>query len=445
VAIAKRRASGFREPVLVLDLDLHDGDGTRSIFAGDRSVHTYSIHNRDLPTGAAVESTSIALGDDVTDGRYMEALGESLPALLRSFRPGLVYYLAGCDPAADDALGNWRISPAALLLRDRFVMERIAEILGRVPVVILLAGGYGQEAWRYSARFFSYLAGHPGLEPPRTSELTLAHYRRISGLLRVSELTAQPYGEDWQLNEGDLMPGPGAHAQSSRLLGFYSRHGIELALERYGFLERLRKKGFDGLRVDLDLDDAGGHTVRILTSGPDPVSLVELRVRRDRRLIPGMELLSVEWLMLQNPRADFGPTRPGLPGQKHPGLGMLREASALLVLVCERLELDGMVVVPSHYHIAALTFGPFRFLEAEDQARFLAVREAVSGVRLLEAAHAIEEGRLVQVDEGKPFQWIPAPMVHGVSRALERRLADDDFDVRARALGDRYRFELVAS
>jgi hypothetical protein len=122
---------------------------------------------------------------------------------------------------------------------------------------------------------------------------------------------------------------------------------------------------------------------------------------------------------------------------------MLREASALLVLVCERLELDGLVVVPSHYHIAALTAAAFRFLEPDDQARFLAVREAVSGLRLLEAAHAIEEGRLIDRERDEPFRWVPAPMVHAVTRGLERHLADEGFEARVRAERERFRFELI--
>ena len=67
VAVTECRRRGFRQPILVIDLDLHDGDGTRALFAGDSSVHTYSLHNRHLGRIDAVESTGIELGDDVAD------------------------------------------------------------------------------------------------------------------------------------------------------------------------------------------------------------------------------------------------------------------------------------------------------------------------------------------------------------------------------------------
>jgi acetoin utilization deacetylase AcuC-like enzyme len=443
VAIAKRRAAGFRAPVLVIDLDLHDGDGTRSIFARDSTVHTFSIHNRHLGETEAVASTSIELGSDVEDGPYLAAVRESLPPVLRSSAPGLVYYLAGCDPARDDALGDWRISSRGLQDRDRFVMDLIGSLPGRIPVVVLLAGGYGQDAWRHSARFLATLAGHPNLEPPRTTELTLAHYRRISALLSVSELTAQPYGDGWQLEESDLLPAPNAPLRSSRLLGYYSRHGIELALERYGIYERLRKKGFDDLVVELELEDPAAQTLRIRAAGPARERLAEIRLRKESQLLPGMELLAVEWLLLQNPRARFGASRHRLPGQRYPGLGMLREVSALLVLVCERLGLDGLVIVPSHYHVAALTSNAFRFVEPEEQARFVALRAALHELRLLEAAHVIEEGRVIDRANGEPFRWVPAPMVHAVSPRLRRTLAADDFDDRAAEARRGLEFELV--
>jgi len=421
-AVAKRRALGFRGPVLVIDLDLHDGDGTREIFAADPSVHTFSIHNRHLGPVEAVESTSIELGPGVDDELYLDTLRDRLPPVLRSFRPALVFYLAGSDPAADDALGDWRISPAGMLRRDRLVIDQLRQIVGPVPTVVLLAGGYGQEAWRYSARFFASLLGHPELEPPATSHLALAHYRRISGMLRASELTVDPSGSELSLTEADLIAASNAPPRSARFLEYYSRHGIELALERYGIFDRLRKKGYEELALDFELDDPSGQILRLRTTGAAPESVAELKVRRERRFFPGMELLAIEWLLLQSPRAGAGSGRNLLPGQRHPGLGMLREVVALLILVCERLKLDGLLAVPSHYHIAALSAGHFRFVDPVDEARFLALRETLAGMRLAEAAVAFDEGRVVDRDGGGRVDWEPVPMVLPVSARLKELL-----------------------
>ncbi|MCG8458897.1 MAG: histone deacetylase, partial [Holophagales bacterium] len=115
VAVLDERERGFRGRVLVVDLDLHDGDGTRSIFRKDPSVHTFSIHARHWDEIEGVETTSIELGSGVDDATYLGAIREHLPGVFDRFRPRLVIYLAGCDPAHDDRLGDWRISADALL------------------------------------------------------------------------------------------------------------------------------------------------------------------------------------------------------------------------------------------------------------------------------------------------------------------------------------------
>src|SRR5258708_17795986 len=173
VAVAELRAGGFGGSVLVVDLDLHDDDGTRTIFAQDPTVHTFSIHNHTTGAVRAVAATAIELGDGVDDRAYLDAIGAHLPAAFAAARPELVYYLAGCDPAADDGIGNWRISAAGMLRRDRLVIGLARRPERRLPVVILLAGGYGQHASRYSARLFSTLPdGAQVVEPPTPAQVT---------------------------------------------------------------------------------------------------------------------------------------------------------------------------------------------------------------------------------------------------------------------------------
>ncbi len=130
VAIARLRARGYGEPILVVDLDLHDGDGTRAVFAADASIHTYSVHNEHRGETDAVASTAIAMGPGVDDQAYLAMLRATLPAVVESFRPGLVVYLAGTDGAADDAIGNWKLSEAGLRERDRYVLS-LARPAGR--------------------------------------------------------------------------------------------------------------------------------------------------------------------------------------------------------------------------------------------------------------------------------------------------------------------------
>src|SRR4029079_12459288 len=102
----------------------------------------------------------------IEDGAYLAAIRERLPPLLAAVRPGLAFYLAGCDPAHDDALGEWRSTPAGLLERDRFVLDHLLAGERRVPTAVVLAGGYGPGAWRYSARAFAWLLTRRAVRPP---------------------------------------------------------------------------------------------------------------------------------------------------------------------------------------------------------------------------------------------------------------------------------------
>ena len=433
VAIADERRRGLDGPVLVVDLDLHDGDGTREIFRDDGDVFTFSIHARHWGPTEALASTAIELGGEVDDRTYLDAVRRHLPPLFEELSPRLVFYLAGCDPAHDDLLGDWRISAGAMLERDRLVFAQARSGRRRAPLVMLLAGGYSHEAWRYSARFLSDVQrrGRP-IEPPSTEEITLKRYRYISRGLDPQELSgagppgggqAKHIADNFGLTEEDVFLPGWAGRKETRFLGFYTKHGLELVFERAGFLNRLRDLGFAHPTLALQLDDPGGQTLRIF-GGPDRRELlVELRLRRDRRSLPGLELLSVEWLLLQNPRADFDDAgRARMPGQSHPGLGMLNDVAAMLQVACERLHLDGLVFVPSQFHVAAYGRGYMTFLDPDARARFEALLRLFRDFPLPEATRAVAEGRVVDDETGDVVKWRPSPMVLPVSEKLARRV-----------------------
>ncbi|HVT58885.1 MAG TPA: histone deacetylase [Thermoanaerobaculia bacterium] len=442
VAIAELRADGFAGQVLIVDLDLHDDDGTRSLFAADPTVFTFSVHNRSATAAAAQAAIAIELGGGVGDQRYLEVLHSELPRLFARARPDVVYYLAGCDPAADDTLGDWQISSPAMLERDRLVLRCARGGLRELPLVIVLAGGYGPRSWRYSARFLSTLRGRlPGrarpVEPPSTSEVTLTRYRRLARELHatgmapgrvLSDATAKTprAGEDWSgwgLTAEDVHAALGGPLRPQRLLGRYTRQDLELILERGGLLERLRQLGFAHPTLELELDNPAGETVCLFGDSTRRDKLLELRLRIDRRTLPGATLLGIEWLLLQNPRAHFTLTRPRLPGQEHPGLGMLRDVMSLLVVACERLQLDGLIWVPARYSVAVQGKRSLHFLRPADEELFGALNRAIAGLSLSAAALAIEEGRVVDAATGRPFSWPPMPMVEPVSPELRARLA----------------------
>jgi acetoin utilization deacetylase AcuC-like enzyme len=454
VAIAGLRADGFAGTILVVDLDLHDDDGTRSIFARDASVHTFSIHNRSTSEIRAEAATVVEMGEGIGDRTYLAAIGAHLPRAFAAARPELIFYLAGCDPAADDAIGNWRISPAGMLRRDRLVIELARRRERRVPVVILLAGGYGQQAWRYSARFFSSLRpGGRAVEPPTTAEVTLSRYRRLAWeARRRGDPRAEGGGgrqggpaveADWELSLEDLQANLTGPLRPHRLLGACSRQQLELTLERAGLLERLRQLGFPRPLIELDLDHPGGETVRIRAAPHDGELLAEVRLRIDRGSAPDLAMLRIEWLMLQNPREAFTPARPRLPGQEHPGTGMLRDVIALLVVACERLQLDGLLWVPAHFHTAAQGSRTSQFLRPADEGLFRALERAVDGLPLAAAVAAVEQGQLLDRATGAPFVWQPMPVVVPASERLRRQLESEEYRQLAEAAAAARVFDLA--
>ncbi len=422
VAIEVSRRDGFLDPVLVVDLDLHDGDGTRSLFADDASVHTYSIHSRHWDATDAVESTAIELGV-VDDAKVMAALGETLPPLLDRLRPALAVYLAGCDVAADDALGDGRMTAAGILERDRFVARELAR--RRIPMALLFAGGYGDASWRYSARFLAWLLAGRALEPPTTGDQLVHRFRHIAGSLPVAALRGEP--SDVLLTAEDLADALGIEAPETRFLGFYTPAGIELALERLGYFEQLRSLGFDHPRLVFDLANPSGHTLRVFADAAHRELLVEMRVRRDRGALPGFQMLRLEWLLLQNPRARFTAARPRLPGQAHPGLGMLRDTMAALVLVCDRLNLDGMVIAASRYHPAITAYGEMICLDPRDEGLLRSMTRALDGLPLPAAAVAAEAGELIDAETGAAVAFRPLTMVYPVSARLHAHFERSEY------------------
>ena len=133
-----------REPLLVavIDLDVHQGNGTASIFAGDPSVFTLSIHGeRNFPFRKVDGDLDVALPDGCDDVDYLHALEGALDELAHRFVPGLVIYLAGADPFERDRLGRLKLTYDGLEARDRRVFDWCFQ--RHVPLAFAMAGGYG--------------------------------------------------------------------------------------------------------------------------------------------------------------------------------------------------------------------------------------------------------------------------------------------------------------
>lgn len=144
VAARTLQAEGLVERVVVLDCDVHQGNGTAAIFADDSSVFTFSIHGaKNFPFKKEPSDLDMGLADGAGDAVYLTALAEGVTVALGAGRVDLVIYLAGADPHEDDALGRLSVTKAGLAERDRFVL---ATCRARgLPVAVVMAGGYGRE------------------------------------------------------------------------------------------------------------------------------------------------------------------------------------------------------------------------------------------------------------------------------------------------------------
>ena len=142
VAIRMLQRAGRIERAAIIDLDVHQGNGTHAVFADDPGVFTFSMHGgKNYPFRKIPGQLDVELADGTGDDQYLSLLSESLPRVIASARPELVVYLAGADPHVHDKLGRLALSFEGLARRDSMVIDQCREV--GLPVVVTVAGGYG--------------------------------------------------------------------------------------------------------------------------------------------------------------------------------------------------------------------------------------------------------------------------------------------------------------
>jgi acetoin utilization deacetylase AcuC-like enzyme len=141
IAIRKLQAERAIERAAVVDLDVHQGNGTAAIFEADAEVFTFSMHgDRNYPLAKMRSNLDVPLKDGAGDAEYLDALQQHLPTVLAAANADIVFYLAGVDVAAGDRYGKLALTEEGIKMRDRCVIEAVR---GRgTPLNILLAGGY---------------------------------------------------------------------------------------------------------------------------------------------------------------------------------------------------------------------------------------------------------------------------------------------------------------
>ncbi len=162
LAIMRLRAEGAIGRAVIIDLDVHQGNGTAAIFENASEVFTFSMHGeRNYPTAKMRSSLDVGLADGIGDTEYLAALERHLSAVLRAARANIAFYVAGVDVIAGDRYGKLALSENGLRAREQFVIQAVRGC--GLPLVIVLGGGYAPTRARTAdlhAHVFREAAAH---------------------------------------------------------------------------------------------------------------------------------------------------------------------------------------------------------------------------------------------------------------------------------------------
>jgi hypothetical protein len=266
-------------------------------------------------------------------------------------------------------------------------------------------------------------------------------YDRVFASLTREEL----YGDSTILLDEDLFADLFEREhRDDHFLGFYSVEGANLAFERYGFYQLLRDQGFSP-KLIADTKDPDEHRLRIYDAEPSPDRLlIELAVGFRELSLPDAadcRLLFINWLLMQNPREAFSPDRPPLPDQEHPGLGLFPHFGYLLRLMALRLECDGLLNHPSHFHNGVLYGRFFHFVDPVTEGRFRALEDLLGHLPLAEATDAVAQGQVVD-DRGQTVAWKPEPHVAPITNRARRWFASEGYRATVESVRRTAGFEL---
>jgi len=177
IAIRRLQADGLIRRALVVDLDVHQGNGTAECFADDGDVFTFSMHQGNIyPIPKATSDLDVELEAGTDDARFLSILHEHLPGVFVRARPEIVFYQAGCDTLHDDPLAGLAMTQAGIIERDAAVAD--ACLRRRVPLVMTLGGGYTARSWAVQAASIENLIrtyGLGGRAPPHPQRKRSVH------------------------------------------------------------------------------------------------------------------------------------------------------------------------------------------------------------------------------------------------------------------------------
>lgn len=276
-------------------------------------------------------------------------------------------------------------------------------------------------------------------------------FRRLARTLTAVELM-ESSDHDWPLTDRDLLD----KNAGRRFLDFYGDRGLRIALDRYGILGALARRGYDDVSLVMRVED-DQHTLFVETDiAGRRERLIELCVRRTMllpsgiagmpELRPSYDVLSVDWLSLRHPRGVFSADRPQLPGQDLPGLGMGNRVHAVLMRMVARLELSALVTVAEHYHNAEVYAREMPYFDPREMGKLRAMMRDLrvgAGLSLAETSWAIERGEVVD-ETGEVVKWRGELQLSTEDKSLAAYLESDEYEALAASTAAAKSYRLIS-
>ncbi len=274
------------------------------------------------------------------------------------------------------------------------------------------------------------------------------NYWQIAKRLSTAQLQLDSYDNAY-ITDMDLFNAESGGMGHNFFLGFYSHKGFELIVKKYGILETLREIGFKNIEYKIDTSDPYIHKI---TFYDNKRMLIEAVLKREIITLnlpfypkangKRITILSIEWLSMQNPDADFTADRPRLPGQQYPGLGLASRAVELMMIAAWRLKLAVLVNKPQQYHNAYLYSKIFFYLNPEHQAVLMAISRDTKKHPLHKTAWAIEWGALIDEVENKPFTWTASQQIVPLDVELKKAFNSWEYRRLVKKLSGKYKFRI---
>lgn len=261
---------------------------------------------------------------------------------------------------------------------------------------------------------------------------------------------------DLGLTDEDVMQDLTKHGTNNRLLERFTREQVRSALDQYSVWKLLAKKGFPDADLRIQSLDPFRQSVRVVTSLKDPEDdehlLCELRVFDAwmNGVCPltnepmEIDALVIDWLVFQNPRESFTSERPRLPGQKYPGLGIMRNCMTAILDLARETGKEAVINIPEYYHNAVLYQPAFRFYSPYVEGRFLALQQFLHGLTLSDASSLVASRSIYDEMNNKVFIWKPHEQVLGLVPRIVQYFESAQYVAKVQEIEKTFSFHTVA-